>query len=230
MDSVTGRSTPKRGLRAIASLLGAGALALLVLAPTGEFARAGGRVDARLAPPKAVPTLFPTLGDPKAPVTLMVFGDFQCPYSKMLVDVLGQLVRDQPRKVKVVWRDFPLAFHSQARPAAVAGREVFLQKGSAAFWAYSALVFTNNRNLSESLLLTWAGQVGADVAKVRLALGDLTGRAQKDVERALVRGKAIGVRGTPASFLYRTGTPLERAKQLSGARKLPDLQTEVNAL
>jgi protein-disulfide isomerase len=161
---------------------------------------------------------------------MMVFGDFQCPFSSRLVKTLKLLVKDQPRKVKVVWRDFPLAFHKEAKPAAVVGQEVFLQKGSSAFWAFTELVFANPRGLSEAALLTFAGQVGAEVAKVRLALGQAQGRASKAVERDMKDGAAAGVKGTPASFLFRDGTPLRNAKQLPGARQYPDLKAEVDGI
>ncbi len=73
--------------------------------------------------------LQPSYGTPGAPVVLVVFGDFQCPYCKQEAeDMRGNLIKTFPKDVRVYFKDFPLdAIHPWARPASIAGRCVFRQ-------------------------------------------------------------------------------------------------------
>ncbi len=210
--------------------LRAGLLTLALLATVGAFgtdATAGGRVHARLTTPKPSKTKYPTLGNPKAPITVMVFADLQCPWSKRLNDrVLRQLVKDYGNKVRVVWRDFPLSLHRGALPAAIAGREVFRQKGNAAYWRFHALVYANIRQINEQQLADWAQQVGANRAKVLAALRTQAHKARVDAD--IRAGKALGVRGTPSSFVYRTSAGLRTAQPVRGSRNYASFKAIVD--
>jgi len=160
--------------------------------------RAGGRSKKNAG--KGPKTTRPVLGSPKAKVKIVVYGDMQCPYTKRLMTrTLPRLVRDYPKKVQIVWRDNPLSFHRGALPAAVAGREVFQQRGSKAFFAFQRLVFTNMRQIDATNLAAWAKQVGADSAKVAAALNGTAHRAwiNKDQQSAVSRQAT----GTPTSFV-----------------------------
>lgn len=212
----------------LALAFGFGLVAALALALRAPDARAGGRVDPGLRPPKQVRTKHPTLGDPKAPVTVMVFGSYQCPYTAMVMRTLAQLVKDHPRKVKVVWRDFPLAFHRESRPAALAGREVFRQKGSAAFFAFQQLVFANQRGITDAQLSGWAVQVGANGARVLGALQDAG--HQKGLQEDMAEGQGIGVRGTPASYVFGRHGSLRQATHIGGSVPYDKFKTAVDAL
>src|SRR4029450_11470268 len=63
-----------------------------------------------------------TRGAESAPVTILEFSDFQCPYCKRAQDTLEQVMREFPGRVRIGFKDFPLAFHPGARPAGRAGR------------------------------------------------------------------------------------------------------------
>lgn len=160
--------------------------------------QAGGR--SKPGTSKGPKTTRPVLGSPKAKVKIEVYGDMQCPYTKRLMTrVLPRLVKAYPKKVQVIWRDNPLAFHKGALPAAVAGREVFMQRGSKAFYAFLKLVFANSRAVDATNLAAWAKQVGANSAKVSAALAGNAHRAwiTKDQQSASSRN----ARGTPTSFI-----------------------------
>lgn len=87
--------------------------------------------------PDVLPT-DPQLGPSTAPVTIIVFSDFQCPYCAETHELLVQLQRKYSQDVRIVWKDFPLPTHGFAMTAALAGRCASHQK---LFWEYSHLVF-----------------------------------------------------------------------------------------
>ncbi|MFH2005283.1 MAG: thioredoxin domain-containing protein [bacterium] len=144
------------------------------------------RVDVRGSPYK---------GANDAPVVIVMWGDFQCPWCKRLAPVLDSVVRKYPRDVKVVWMDFPLRFHKQALPAAIAAREVFQQRGNAAFWKLHDKIYADYRNLSRDTLVRWAQNVGARGSEVGAALD--AQRRKGDIDRQQRSGQDVGVRGTP---------------------------------
>jgi protein-disulfide isomerase len=148
-----------------------------------------------------IPAEARTRGPASARVTIQVFSDFQCPFCSRLVPTLDRLVEAYPRDVRIVFRDYPLPFHTSAMPAAEAAREVFRQRGSAAFWRYHDLLFANQRQLDDDTLVRLADQVpGVRSAAVRRALEDGTHRAaiQADMQAITDAGARIG---TPSSFI-----------------------------
>jgi protein-disulfide isomerase len=203
----------------------------LVLPP----AWAGGRVDPGLhRPASRAPgkSPYPILGKANAPVTVMVFADLQCPFSRRLYErVLQRVVKEYAGRVRVVWRDFPLRFHKGARPASLAAREVYRQKGHAAFFEFISLVFKNYRSISTTSLAGWAQQVGADPAKVRAAV---MGKLQnKRINADIAAGKSAGVSGTPHAFVFRgklTATALSSARSVRGAQKYPKVKRIIDAM
>lgn len=202
----------ERALQARRGLLGRPGVWMLVAlgmtaggpAPT---LMAGGRTSHRIGPPvHSKVTRYPTLGAPDAPLAIWVFADLQCPFSRRLVrQVFPRLVRAYPGKVRVVFRHFPLRFHREARPAALAVEEVFAQRGSQAAWKLIALIYDHYRQIDEAHLVAWSAQVGADGGKVREAVRSSRHAARINADIAM--GRKMGVRGTPSSFLFRGPDP-----------------------
>lgn len=155
----------------------------------------------------------PSLGPRNAPVTVVTFSDFQCPFCARVNPTLERL-RDQYRdQVRIVWRNYPLAFHQNAMPAAEAAREVLRQRGDDAFWRYHAILFENQRALTTEDLARYASAVGANGGLVRRALEDH--RHQSAVRDDIAAYDASGARaGTPAFFIngrmLRGAQPFER--------------------
>jgi protein-disulfide isomerase len=156
----------------------------------------------------------PFRGPAAAPVTIVEFSDFQCPYCKQVVPTLAQLLSRYGERVKLVFRDFPIdSLHPQARKAAEAARCAHDQ---GKFWEYHDALFAGSPNASAEQLKTYAQQVGLDVPSFERCLGSRTHTAavQKDVEE----GTRLGVTGTPAFFvngeLLSGAQPLERFVQV----------------
>jgi hypothetical protein len=141
----------------------------------------------------------PWMGDPRAKATLTVYGGLQCPYTAALMQTLRDLLGVQPKGVKVVFMDYPLPFHKEAVPAALAARSVLAQKGAAAFFAFLDLAFAHQTELTDANVAAWAKAVGADPEKVRRDVEAETYKA--DIDAGKTQGTQLGVRGTPTLYL-----------------------------
>lgn len=172
----------------------------------------------------------PSWGSANAPVTVVLFSDYQCPFCTRVEPTMEALKRKYgPKKLRVVWKHFPLPFHKKAVPAHVAAQTVFKLGGNDAFWKFHALVFKNQRNLSPSNFEGWAAAAGVDKAKFKAMFSANSQKAKIDAD--LRAGKAAGVRGTPASFVngvFLSGARPQQAfaaeidKQLKAAQRLID--------
>lgn len=140
----------------------------------------------------------PSKGNADAKVTVQVFGDFQCPYCLRVLPTLAEVEQKFAGQVRVVWRNYPLPFHTEAALAAEAAQEVFVQKGAAAFWKYHDLLFAAQMGggLGRSNLEKLAKGTGVDMRRFRAALDAHRHRAV--VERDVVAGDKAGIRGIPA--------------------------------
>jgi len=141
----------------------------------------------------------PFLGDKNAPVTIVSFEDFQCPFCKRAFDqTFPQLKKDyiDTGKVKYVYRDFPLGFHPQANAAAEAA-ECADEQGE--FWDYHSLIFNNQATLGRDLYISLAGQLNLDVNKFTQCIDN--GEMKQEVQADASYGSQIGVSGTPTFFI-----------------------------
>lgn len=144
----------------------------------------------------------PRLGDDGAPVTVMVFTDFECPFCSRGRSILSDLRNQFGREVRVVFRNFPLPNHPHAREAAEAALEVRAQRGDPAFWRYHDLLFSHQGALATDDLARYAEIVGADASRLRRALEEGTHRSAVDGDLSL--GARLGVDGTPAFVINGT--------------------------
>jgi protein-disulfide isomerase len=141
----------------------------------------------------------PILGRPDAPVTIVEFSDYQCPFcQRFFATTLPELKRDyiETGKVRYVFRDFPLdQLHPQARKAAEAAH---CAGEHGRFWEMHDVMFQNRAALGAPQLTAYSRRIGLDVAAFEACLA--SGRYAARIERGLTDGAAAGVRGTP-SFL-----------------------------
>jgi protein-disulfide isomerase len=147
----------------------------------------------------------PAFGAPAgAPVTLAVFGDFECPYCKEEAATLRQNI---PAifgdKVRVYFLDFPLeSIHPWSRAAAVAGRCV-LKQGESAFWKYHDWIYDKQTEITpetyNAKLMEWAGQSGLDAVQLGRCVESKATDAE--VNRTEEMGRSLGVDGTPTLYL-----------------------------
>jgi predicted DsbA family dithiol-disulfide isomerase len=139
----------------------------------------------------------PSLGPASAPITLVVFSDFQCPYCKAFDATLKQVVGKYGDKLQLVFRQFPLtAIHPEAQKAAEAS---VCAAGQKKFWEMHDLIFQNQSYLKIQELKNRAEALGIDVAAFNACLDG--GKSAALVHEDLIAGFRAGVEGTPASFV-----------------------------
>jgi predicted DsbA family dithiol-disulfide isomerase len=161
-------------------------------------------------------------GAPTAPVAIVVFSDFECPYCAMGRESLEH-VRDRysPTQVRIVWKHSPLRRHPNARPAAEAAEGVRVLAGNDAFWRFHDLAFADQRSLTSESYARWAEQAGLrDLAA--LAQGQRDGRFSAKVSDDLELGRQIGIKATP-SFVI-NGSVVEGAQPLDELAPLIDAE------
>ncbi len=140
-------------------------------------------------------------GDERAPVTLEEFGDYQCPPCGKLAGPLNQIERDFAGKVRLIFRQFPLQVHPNARLAAQAAEAAGLQQR---FWEMHDLLYREQEVWSQAsvpigLFVGYAKTIGLDSEKFRL---DMESAAVKErVAADERRGEKLGVSVTPTVFL-----------------------------
>jgi len=146
----------------------------------------------------------PSFGPANAPVTIVEFGDLECPSCKAEAPILREIIpMTYGDKVRVVFKDYPLELiHPWARAAADAGRCVFHQKADA-FWKFYDWMYQMQEGITPEILnaqvLDWAGKNGLDVEKLRACMA--TKQYDGEVAANIAEGKALGVRGTPSLFV-----------------------------
>lgn len=163
----------------------------------------------------------PSLGDPGAPITMVEFSDFQCPFCAQFFSTTEQEIIEKyvkTGKVKFVYRDFALsAIHDMAQKAAEAGECAHEQNQ---FWKYHDFVFGHQKDLSLVNLKRWAGEVGLDQARFNVCLD--SGKYQKEVEEDFAYGRKAGVSGTPTSFI--------NGKKVEGSRPFEDFKVVIEGI
>jgi protein-disulfide isomerase len=137
----------------------------------------------------------PPLGDPKAPITVVEFSDFTCPYCQLMRPVLEKFVADRPGRLKLFYKPFPIESHPNAVEAAQAAEWA---RDQGIFWEFHDLMFTRPHQLSPEELGAFATELGKDGAALQAALA--AGTYRYKVERSQAEARAAGLRGTPTLF------------------------------
>lgn len=161
--------------------------------------KAKAAVKVTLDEPRArltIPADAPMLGTPSAPVTLVEFLDYQCPYCHRVQGVVDQVLQRYPGKVRFVHRDFPLdSLHPDAMNAARAAR---CAGDQGRFWEYHRRLLAEPGHDITNLRLKAAAE-GLDEARFSTCLAST--RHDKSIEQALEQGRELGVTGTPTFFI-----------------------------
>jgi protein-disulfide isomerase len=154
-------------------------------------------VEVILEPPHLdVAAVGPVRGAQAAAVTIIEFSDFQCPYCARARDVMNQVLKAYPGKVRLVYRDYPLPFHEHAEKAAEAGRCADEQHK---FWPLHDWMFDHQDALSVEDLEGAAKKLGLDGKKLHQCLS--SGKYATQVADSVDAGEKLGVHGTPAFFV-----------------------------
>lgn len=141
----------------------------------------------------------PFLGDENAPITIIEFSDFQCPYcGKFDEDTLPELKEKyiDTGKIKFIYRDYPLEFHQYAQKAAEASECAHEQDK---YWEYHDILFKNQNDLTVDDLKKYAADLKLDTNKFNECLD--SSKYKEEVEKDFNDGQSYGVSGTPAFFV-----------------------------
>ncbi|HYQ80717.1 MAG TPA: thioredoxin domain-containing protein, partial [Anaeromyxobacteraceae bacterium] len=159
----------------------------------------------------------PVRGNPRAPVTLVEFSDFQCPFCSRALPTLQQVQQTYGSQVRVVWKHQPLAMHPQAMPAALAA-EAAREQGK--FWEMHDKLFQNQQALDPQSLERYAKEVGLDLPRFRAAQQDPKLKARVEEDQALAA--RLGISGTPTFMVNGEkvvgALPFERFKEVIDAQ------------
>ena len=162
-------------------------------------------------------------GDPNAPVTILEFSDYQCPYCrKFHTEVLPKIDEEyiSTGKVRYIFRDYPLSFHKKAVPAAVAANCAGEQ---GKYWEMNDFLFKNPNKLDTEVLVETSPDLGLDKSKFEACVYD--GSKRQEVDKDFAEGRKYGVRGTPSLFIGKTGDGKEmKATYIRGLRQFDALK------
>ena len=140
----------------------------------------------------------PIKGNPNAPVTIVEFSDFQCPFCARSQGLLEEVVAKYPDKVRLVYKHFPLNFHQQARPAAIAS---LAAQEQGRFWEYHDVLFENVRSLNAADWEGYAKKAGLDVDRFKQDFEGKKAEYDKRVTADYNDGVKAEVRGTPTLYV-----------------------------
>ena len=172
----------------------------------------------------------PSFGGPAdAPVTLVIYADFECPYCKAEAPVVrNNVVQAYGEKVRIVFKDFPIEEpHPWARAAAIAGRCVYRQDQKK-FWNFFDWIFAVQPEITvenfPGRVNQWAADNGLKAADFSTCVG--TKASKPEVDNSIEEGRALGVDSTPTSFL--NGSKLAGTVEWEVLRQL--INIELNRL
>jgi protein-disulfide isomerase len=175
------------------------------------------------------------LGNPNAPISIIEYSDYECPYCKQFNSTPMKVVSDMPNQVNLVWRDFPLSFHepmaSKEASAAICAAE---QGGNNAFWKYSDAIMKNTRSNGQGMpakegedaILTLASSQGLDLNKFKTCLS--SPQVKERIAASFQDGVGAGVNGTPGVIIMNNTNG--KASFMAGAVSESSLKDEIKKL
>jgi protein-disulfide isomerase len=162
-----------------------------------------------------VPTGGAARGPVDAPVTIVEFSDYQCPFCRQAEDTIQQLDALYPGKLRIEYRHLPLDFHANAIPAAKAA---ICAGNQNQFWEYHILLFENQKALGPESLLSYATKLDLDSTQFKacIAAPETLARVNEDIALA----RSLGVSATPTFFV--NGITLRGAPPTEAFRAIID--------
>ncbi len=157
----------------------------------------------------------PAKGSEKAPVTIVEFSDYQCPYCSRAEAVVKQILENYKDKVRFVYRDFPLPMHPQASKASEAAQ---CARDQGKFWEYHDALYADQSKLAPADLQATAERLGLKAEAFRTCLE--SGKYAEEVSKDLADGQKAGVSSTPSFFV--NGIPVTGAREYSAFAEVID--------
>lgn len=153
----------------------------------------------------------PAIGPDKAPVHMVEFTDYQCPFCGKARETVNQVLSDYKGKVKYVIRDFPLSFH---RDSFKAHEAAHCAGDQGKYWEMNKKLFASQKDLKVEDLKKYASEISLNKSKFEECLN--SNKFAERVRQGLEDGQKVGVSGTPAFFI--------NGRMISGARPFPDFK------
>jgi protein-disulfide isomerase len=157
----------------------------------------------------------PSIGGRSAPVTIVEFSDFQCPFCRAAENSLKQVRQKYGDQVRLVYMDFPLGFHPHAMDAARAARCAADQDK---FWQFHDALFLDQKKLDPDNLQQTAAKLGLDRAKFNACFTN--DKQNAGIRQDMAEGNSLGVTGTPTFFI--------NGRELVGAQPAPKFNDVIN--
>jgi protein-disulfide isomerase len=158
-------------------------------------------------------------GPARAPITIVEFSDYQCPYCSRAEVTIEEVLKKYPDKIRLVYRHYPLKFHNNAETAAM-GAECAGEQGK--FWEMHKAMFANQAKLAAADLVETAGGIGVDKDKFKACLD--SGRHREGVQKDFQEGQEYGVTGTPTFFI--NGIPMVGARGVEAFAEIIEAELE----
>ncbi len=157
----------------------------------------------------------PIKGKADAPVSVVIFSDFQCPFCSKVVPTLKQIEEKYKDDVRIVWKHNALPFHNRAKPAALA---TIAANEQGKFWEMHDKLFANQQKLEDADLEGYAKELGLDLDKYKKTVADPKSAAIVEKDMAIAEG--VNARGTPNFFI--NGRNLRGAQPFESFESLLD--------
>lgn len=140
-------------------------------------------------------------GNPEASIVLVEFSDYECPFCNRFHESPKNIVANSNGKVAWAWKHYPLPFHPQAEPTAIAAECVKRLGGVEKFWTYTDIMMANFDKLSDAVRASEAIKIGINGGNFSACLNDAQMKA--NVTNELNEGSSLGVNGTPNTFIVK---------------------------
>jgi protein-disulfide isomerase len=162
-----------------------------------------------------VPSDSPVFGPKNAKVTIVEFSDFQCPFCSRVVPTVQQIKQAYGKDVRIIFRNQPLPFHNNAKPAAQAALAAHAQ---GKFWEMHDKLFANQKALEQADLEKYAQELGLNMAKFKADME--SDKVKAKIAADMAAGSSVGANGTPTFFI--NGRTLVGAQPFEAFKKVID--------
>jgi protein-disulfide isomerase len=164
------------------------------------------------------------IGSPTAPIVMVEYSDFQCPYCQMIYPSLKQIESTSAGKIAWVMRDFPLyQIHPNAMPAANAAECIAAQLGNAGWWQFADDDFANQANIGTAFFTAEAQKLGVNMTEYNTCVTNSTYLSK--IEQDTTDAENAGGNGTPFTVIINTKTG--KQYPISGALPLAQIQSVI---
>lgn len=215
----------------IAGVIIAGAIIFVNKNPNTQIAAAadaagpvGTPVALTIRPPSSSEHI---VGSPNAPIVLVEYSDFQCPFCSMIYPEIKDIVGKSDGQIAWVQRELPLtSIHPNAGPAANAAECIAALGGNDAYWKFADAIFADQSKMSDSYYAQLAAQFGIDPAKFASCYSSK--QYQSEIDADTSEAEQNGGNGTPFTIVVNTQT--KKMVAVSGAVPEAQIQSVINSL